>query len=140
MVGISSFELRCAFYIWYSRRPANESLYCKDYNFNWILLITAVSESTQPFSSIIENQCKVTQHNVMDSFLNRSNVFKYIIVLLIEPLDDWYSEWNSRVLMNGWKCKQDHYHFEPMLLIVIGINEDIGFKNVRCREVLNLYT
>lgn len=44
------------------------------------------------------------------------------------------------ILVKGWKYKQDHYHFEPMLLIINGINEDIEFKNVRCREVSNLYT
>jgi hypothetical protein len=72
----------------------------------------------------------------MDSFLNKKNVFKYIIILLIEPLGDWCSEWASRILVKGWKYKQDHYHFEPLLLIINGIMN----KNVRCREVLNVYT
>jgi len=52
---------------------------------------------------------------------------------------DWCSEWISRILGNGWKYKQGNYQLESVLLSINGINKDIEFKNVRCKEKSWIY-
>lgn len=70
----------------------------------------------------------------MDSFLKKNYVFKNIIILLIEPLRDWCSEWICRILGKEWKYNKGHYMLKSMLLSINGVSDDIEFKNVRYKE------